>query len=829
MERPLHSNCRSNGVLCRFTISIGVAQILAFAIPTIVSSHSREYVSRASSHWQMVGGDWSNSRHSVLSQINPQSIQRLGPTWISPKFAEAATTRSPIVERDGLLFVTAGRHVYAFDARTGEPKWSHNTVPAAQPKDFAPTLENELASLNSPMAVPNGKGVGVGEGLVYVGLKDGHVIALDQFSGELRWARQTGVSHSKKGQWAAVAPTYANGVVFSGLSDGDHNLRGQMVALEAKTGILRWNLFSVPGPGERGHETWPSFNESWKVGGGGVWTNPSVDPDLGLVYFTAGNAVPAYGGDWRPGINLYTCSVLAVDIKTGKLRWHFQLIHHDVFEADLGVPVVLYDAVKAGRVRKALAVMRADGHLFNLDRATGEPILPIEQRSVPQSVTQNTSPTQPFPVVGESILMTCEEWKKEPIPKGFTLGCMFTPPSSPPPSLDPQNVLVPFPSVKGHLMAFSPSTGYFYIQASSWLHWPRRSQDPYFLNWVGAVPGLRSYAELAAIDSRTGKIAWRKRTLNGTPGSGPLVTAGNVLFHSAGDGHLNAYDAKSGDLLWQFQLGTAAGPAATYQIDGEQYVAVAAGSSVWALKLGGSISPPSSATLSTNTEEFPGPLVDAEEIETTTLHRSLIEPGARYFIDEFTFNPSRARIAPGAPVLFVNNGSMRHEIVAVDGTWGTGALGPTQEAWLTFKKPGSYTYICKDHPWSYGQIVISEGSTSASQSPSVSDNPNAVSQRAHGRQQFNRHCSACHGEDLSGRASAPPLSGAAFITRWGSASVRDLFDNVRTTMPQTSPGSLDRRAYLDIIAYLLDANQSPLPEAGLPDAPEALATMPITK
>jgi alcohol dehydrogenase (cytochrome c) len=805
---------------------------LLLALPTISPVTATDDFSRAGTKdWPMVGGDWSNTRYSALAQINKQNVKQLGSAWISESFDEGSTSRSTPVVKDGLMFVTSGRIVYALNARTGKRTWSYSTVPDAKAGNAMPEKTDD--PLNSLKGVPNGKGVGVGGGLVFVGLKDGHVIALRQKTGELAWVRQTGSDQPKKGQWAAVAPTYSNGVVLTGLSDGDHNLRGRLTALDAATGKQLWQMFSIPGPGEPGHETWPSFNDAWKFGGGGVWTNPSVDAELGIAYFTAGNASPAYAGDWRPGANLYTCSVLAVDLKTGKLKWYYQLMRHDVFEADLGVPLILYDARIGGRARKAVAALRADGYLFQLDRETGKPILPVEDRPVPQLASQATFPTQPFPVTGESLLMSCEDWKQEKIPAGFEVGCMLTAAASPPPSKDPQNILAPFPTVKGSLMAYSPQTGYFYAHGTSALFWPRRSQDPYFLNWVGVVPGLKSYAELAAIDSKTGRIAWRKRNpATSAPGS-PLATAGGLMFRCVADGNVEAYDASTGDVLWRFQtgMGGGGGPAASYEIDGEQYLALSMGRVVWAFKLNGSAATAAAPEIAVQQEEFSGPLVETEEIETTSLHRSLIEPGRRYFIDEYTFSPYRARVKVGAGIVFVNNGIMRHEIVALDGSWGTGPLGPTQDAIVSFDKPGQYIYICKDHPWSYGQIVVTtDASNLGAGIPGAIDvDENSFARQAfRGKERYDVSCSACHGEDLAGRNTASPLLGTAFKLRWRNLAVADLFDNIRTTMPQSTPGSLERQAYIDIVAYLLRSNGLSPGEKGLSDDWQALKDTKLT-
>lgn len=791
----------------RFLIAMASACAFMIGVVPATWSNGREaqYGDWANKDWPMVGGDWSNSRYSTLSQIAPNSIHKLRLAWVSERFADGSTSRSPLVVNNGMLFATAGRNVYALSATDGRVVWSYNSL--SERPGGASSTPYSLAS-----AVPNGKGVGVGGGMVYVGMRDGRVIALDQSSGELRWATQTGIDEPKMGQWAAVAPTYVDGLVLSGLSDGDHYQRGRMTALDAQTGVKRWERFTVPAPGEPGHDTWPSTNAAWRFGGGGVWTNPPVDLELGLAFFTAGNPVPAFAGDWRPGANLYTCSVLAVHLKTGEIKWHFQLVRHDVFEADVGIPIVLYNAVVSGRSRKALAVMRADGHMFQLDRRTGEPLFQIEERTVTQSETQRTWPTQPFQVGNESLLMTCEEWKNEPIPKGFTLGCMFTPPANPPPSRDAQNVLAPMAFAKAGLMAFSPKTRYFYAGGASMLHWPRRAEDPYFLGFPRIIPGVRSYAEFAAIDSATGKIVWRKRepTLEFLFGS-PLVTATNLVFIGNAYGAFSAYDGRSGNRLWQVQLGTVAGPAATYQVRNEQYVAVAAGSVVWSFKLNGTVKLPEVKAPVVSAPEFPGVLVDTETIETTSLHRSVIEPGTRYFIDEFTFNPSRARVREGTKVLFVNNGKVRHEIAALDGSWSTGPLAPTEQAWLAFDAPGTHVYACKDHPWSYGQIVVvPAGLATASASQVGGDNEVERGRRkpSRGKEEFAKYCSSCHGENLEGHGPAPPLAGPAFISKWGGAKVRDLLNAVRSTMPQGRPASLGDGTYLAIVAYILGVNES---------------------
>lgn len=786
--------------------------ILCFSLdarPKSSDEQSDNFQQPAARDWPTFGGDWSNTRYSSLTQINKQNVNQLGIAWISENFEESGRSRATPVVKAGVIYITAGRRVYAINGKTGTVLWRYKTV-SDDPGAHAGALLEELSLLPNG-AVPNPRGVAVGQELVFVGLQDGRVIALRARTGELVWNQQTGIDQPKVGQWASPAPVFADGLVFSGLSNGDAKLRGRLTALASGSGDIRWQFFAVPGPGEPGHETWPSYNNSWKFGGGGIWTNAAVDLESGTVYAVTGNATPPYAGDWRPGDNLYTSSIIAVDTKTGTLKWHYQLVHHDVYEADLGTPVILYDTQVRGGMRKAVAVLRGDGYLFQLDRDTGEPIVEVRELPIPQDAFQRTSPTQPFPIHADSVGMSCDDWRKEGIPSGFRLECVWAPPAAPPPSRNAQNVLMPYPAVKGSAMAYSPQTGYFYVQARSMLHWSRRSQDPYYLYVGFNIPGVRrkSFGELAAIDRRSGKIAWRKPIAAETASNGVMATAGGLIFRSSRDGNVEAYDAHSGDSLWRFQTGIAGalGPPVSYEIEGKQYVAVSMGPTLWAFKLGGRSSDAKAPIMPDEPTEFAGVPVATDTIRTTSFH--LDDGGTgHYFVDEFQFNPYHARVLVGRKVLFANNGIMDHEIVARDGSWGTGPLSPGEEVWITFDKPGQFSYYCKQHPWTYGQVVAESASSKSSKAAEdVKEMSMSFIDAAKvGKQQFDKHCSTCHGADLSGRAPAPALSGSAFGLRWSGPMVSDLLQLIRRTMPPQSPGSLDQEKYLSIVAYILQAN-----------------------
>ena len=732
------------------------------------------------------------------------------------------------------MFVNAGTRVYALDARTGELLWTH--VTNASPGS-GETTAGLIEAWKSANGIPNGQGVSTGDEMVFVGLMDGRVAALDQNTGKMRWSQQIGEDPPKKGQSVSAAPAYSNGVLYAGMANGDYHLRGRMVALDAKTGRKLWEFFTIPGPGETGHDTWPKDSEVWRIGGGGVWHTPAVDPRLGMVFFSVGNPVPQYAGEARAGDNLFTSSVVALDTKTGRLRWYYQVVRHDIWDADLATPVTLYEGQIDGRRREALALIRPDGYVFMLDRETGKPIFPVKEMPVPQSAFQKTAATQPFPVGADPLLPDCSAYKDK-VPPGFVLGCAYAPYSMPPPSTDPPNLVAPGLTVRYTPHAYSPQTGFFYGKGTAGLAWRRRSDDPFYFGGTGRIPGLQRSAVLGAIDSRTNKLAWRKEMPFALfSRGGPLVTAGGLLFQLAADGNFQAFDARTGDQLWQFQTGAAGGSGSpsTYEIAGEQYVAIASGPTVWSFKLGGTLEPLADPEL-LREEEFAGPIQNTEAIETASLHRAAtLTGGNRYFIDEYSFTPYRARVKAGASVTWTNNGKMSHTIVARNGAWTTGRILPTQEATVKFDTPGAYAYSCKEHPWSFGQLIVESETSQTAAVPDTRsasgrqvagdatlDTASAADQATRGKALFSQHCSMCHGEDLRGGDVSPNLAGPEFLLRWQSRTVGELFDRTRTTMPQTSPGSLSEQAYLDVTAFLLQANDLPLAKEGLNTAPQSL-------
>jgi quinohemoprotein ethanol dehydrogenase len=670
---------------------------IALTVTTVLVRTQSGGLTPAANEWGAVSGDLGNTRYTTLTQINRDTLGKLKGAWQSPRFDDGGGGRAMPVVKDGMLFMTAGSYVYAYDAKTGATIWKHQTgasPPSAGLGDFT----------RPEQGLPDREGVAVGDGMVFVGLSNAHAIALDEKTGKQIWDGYAGIEPERPGQGVSGAPLYAGGLVMVGTS-ADPGFRGKIVAFDGKTGKKVWEFFVVPNPDENGHETWPP-TDTYKVGGGAIWLVGAADPELGLVYFGTGNGVPQYAGDERAGTNLYLCSLVALDVKTGKLKWYYQTIRHDIWEADIAMSPIVFNAQIAGRDRKLVGAMRTDGVLFVVDRETGKPILPIEERKVVQDKTSRTLPTQPYPAGADRMLDDCEAWGKKTIPAGFKLGCFFSPAS-----MDVPNLLTPAWGMRATPMAYSPQTGYFYALGNSSLQWFRRAEDPYvFILGGGRVPGMPAgHGVMAAIDAKTSKIAWKKDFTGPRP-SGALVTATGLIFQTMPDGNLIASDAKTGEQIWQFQSGMngGGGPAVSYEIDGEQYLATGGRNNVMAFRLNGPIDakPQPEAAPRREPERFAGQIADTFKVEIASYVRDNSAGGTRMYVDEHAFNPYRVRVKAGTTVRWVNNGRISHTIAAEDGSWTSSRLVPLEAAGHTFDTPGEYAIVCKDHPWAKSQVIV---------------------------------------------------------------------------------------------------------------------------
>jgi quinohemoprotein ethanol dehydrogenase len=423
--------------------------------------------------------------------------------------------------------------------------------------------------------------------------------------------------------------------------------------------------------------------------------------------------MPSLGGEKRAGNNLYTESVIALSVRTGKLQWHYQLTHHDLWQMDVSTPIVLYTAQVDGRPRKALAAARTDGYLFLFDRESGAPIHSIEEQRVPQDPRLNTSSTQPHPVDADRLGPSCVE--ADTAPRGFELGCWFDPIYS-----DKPNLLTPGINMRQAPMSYDPDTGYFYAMAEGSPLWYARGSDPYTNVHQMRPPESSEYGVYAAIDSRSEKIVWQKKSPWGlSGGSGALTTAGGLLFHMEGDGNIQADDSKSGTTLWKFQTGSiplfgpqalmGGVPAASYEVEGVQYIAIVSNKALWSFALGGQLSPLAAPSLPTRIVGFNGllrRLADDGSGEITIGASNAFQATKSASREESGFSPERAIVQAGVSFKWTNKGLNPHTIVAGDGSWSVGPIPPEQSVPLVIEKKGTYTFWSQETPWSKGQLTV---------------------------------------------------------------------------------------------------------------------------
>lgn len=540
--------------------------------------------------WPTNGGNIYNQRFSPLEQISPDNIGNLKGVWrvhlngsgLGPQYSGEA---QPIVQ-DGVAYVITGADdVFALSIETGEILWQYT---AGLPE----TMTTVCCGWTS-------RGVGLGDGRIYVGQLDGQLKALDQNTGEVLWATQA--ERWQEGYTITSAPLYHDGMVVIGFAGSELGTRGRIKAFDAKDGSLIWTFYTIPEPGEFGHDTWPQDHFSWRHGGASIWSTPAVDPALGLLYFATGNSSANSNGSLRAGDNLFTASIMALDIKTGEYRWHFQEVHHDIWDYDASNPVILFDIELDGTERKAITQAGKTGWFYILDRITGEPLIGIEEKPVPQDTRQATAATQPYPVgdafVPQSMRIAPEGYGFENQAKIFT-----------PYWTDPLPIA---PGAGGGAnwppSAYDPNKGYAYVCAAdrpflfSGLEIPDVEPESGQSSAAGVFLGeaLYSFGVYAAVDMRTNKLVWQRHTSEPCF-SGMTATAAGLIFTGRSDGRLLALDSNDGRELWEFQTGAGMNsPVSIFEHKGTQYVIaysagnVLAGSkkgdSVWLFSLDGTL------------------------------------------------------------------------------------------------------------------------------------------------------------------------------------------------------------------------------------------------
>ena len=516
--------------------------------------------------WLTNGGNVYNQRYSPLRQINRENVADLKAVWrtslngsgIHPR---AGNQAQPIVH-DGVIYIATGENdAFAVDVESGEVIWEYVA-------DIDPNVARPCCGWSV-------RGLGLGEGLVFVGRLDARLVALDQRTGEVVWDIQA--EDPAVGFSITSAPLYFDGMVITGFAGGDLGTRGRVNAYDADNGELVWRFYTVPGPGEIGHETWPADSDVWMYGGASVWQTPAIDPELGLIYFSTSNPGPVLNGNLRPGDNLFSVSIVAIDAATGEYRWHFQQVHHDIWDYDSPNPIILFDAEYDGVMRKGLAQAAKTGWVYILDRETGEPLIGIIETPVMQEPQQATSPTQPFPI-GDAIVPQFIDMPLE----GFALvndGRIFTP------FKDDEPVLwKPLAAVNWPPSSYDPVTNTMYICATD-SFWGAVGGDPDYPVEPGALYSGSVVARIqsprrgvfAALDVTTNRLVWRQQWVD-TCYSGSVTTAGGLVFVGRNDGRLTALDSSNGDRLWEFQTdGGVNATVSTFEHDGEQFVTVLAG------------------------------------------------------------------------------------------------------------------------------------------------------------------------------------------------------------------------------------------------------------
>jgi alcohol dehydrogenase (cytochrome c) len=495
--------------------------------------------------WPSYNGQTTGSRYSTLAQITTGNVSRMVPKWIFSLQNTSHLQVTPVVV-NGVMYVTAANECYALDAGTGREIWHYR-----RPRTKG-LVGNAAGGIN--------RGVAIAGDRVFMVTDHAHVIALNRFTGALQW--ETEMADWRQNYNATGAPLVVGDLVVTGTSGGDEGVRGFVAAYDQATGKEVWRFWTVPRPGEPKSETWQG--KGIEHPGATTWLTGTYDPQLDTVYWPTGNPSPDLIGDDRGGDNLYSDSVVALDAKTGKLKWHFQFTPHDVWDYDAQETPALIDATWQGRPRKLLVQANRNGFFYVLDRTDGTFLL---GKQYAKTVTWASGLTPQ----GRPIVVPNME-----------------------PSLEGKRVC---PSLEGssnwYSTSFNPATGLYYVQTNDKcgvftklpMEW--EAGKGFMGGSFKQAPGEPAQRVLRAIDIQTGRIVWElPQTGDVDSWGGVLSTAGGVVIFGEDSGSLMAADATSGKPLWSFQTSQLwkASPM-TYSFDNQQYVAVASGPNIIAFGL----------------------------------------------------------------------------------------------------------------------------------------------------------------------------------------------------------------------------------------------------
>jgi PQQ-dependent dehydrogenase (methanol/ethanol family) len=496
-------------------------------------------------NWIHSNGSYAQTRYYPGTQINTSNVGKLKPAFVFQTGVLESMETSPIVVNGVMFLTTSFNHVYAIDATTGEEYWHY---------------KHRMGPITTFCCGPNNRGVAIDGDRLFMGTLDAKLVALDAKTGKVVWEQQ--IAEPEKGYSETMAPTVVDGKVLIGTNGGEYGIRGFVKAFDEKDGHLLWTFYTIPDKGQEG--VWATKDIAgrdlkrditaekaalakdssfFQTLGGGVWMTPSIDRKSGTVYFVVGNPSPDLYGAIRPGDNLYTDSMVAVDLNTGQYKWHSQYIPHDVWDLDAVSATILTQAKGAdGKLTDVVIHAGKTGEIYVHDRASGK-LIRHSEAMIPQE-DMYTLPT----AQGARML------------PGANGGVEWSP------------------------MAVNPK---LHLAFAANLHQPMTYQvaeAPYpggSKLWLGGafktIPSEEQWGQLVAVNLDTGKIAWKHKTPQPLIG-GVLALAGDVVFNGEANGWYRAYDARTGKVLWSFNCGAGVNsPGVAYMVNGKQYIAVAAG------------------------------------------------------------------------------------------------------------------------------------------------------------------------------------------------------------------------------------------------------------